>query len=140
MKDQDLSDNLTMQTFSKQLHRLLLEKQMSQSDLARTVWGTTTDSRGYKVAKNWDRISAYLAGRSLPDQRNLLRIAKALGVEPETLAPEKAGALEERDNPEIAMTVLAGHTDMVHLRVNKLVPLSLAAEVISLLSKSDKGT
>jgi transcriptional regulator with XRE-family HTH domain len=128
------SETLAAEEFSRRLYKALLDRQMSASDLAREVWGTYTDKRGYDVARNRDRISQYLKGQSLPEQRNLVRIAEILGMKPEDLAPEIAGSIVERENPEIAMTAIAGHTDKVLLRVHKLVPLPLAAKIIQMLS------
>ena len=127
-------EQFEMEQFARRLDQLIQAKGWSPSDFAREVWGSTTDKRGYSVAKGRDRISVYLKGKSYPDRKNLKLMADALGVKPEYLAPDLAGAPVERENPEIAMTAINGHHDKVLLRVNKLVPLELASQVISLLS------
>lgn len=71
--------------FAMGLRELMDDLEMTQADLARAVWGTTVDKRGYVVARNRDRISQYLKGSSLPSRPVLKRIAKALGVEPDHL-------------------------------------------------------
>lgn len=43
-----------MKEFSRRLYKFMTEQGMSQSDLARKVWGETDDPRGFKVAKNRD--------------------------------------------------------------------------------------
>lgn len=63
----------------------MLERRISASDLARGVWGTMTDPRGYEVARNRDRIGHYLSGKSYPAMENLKKIAKVLGVDVEVL-------------------------------------------------------
>lgn len=123
--------------FPRRLYELMAERDMSQSDLARACWGAKTDSRGYNVARNRDRISAYLSGKALPDTKNLRKLAKALGVDEAQLAGDRAGTAADRRQPEIAMTAIAGHEDHVHLRINKLVPLAVAAKVIQMISKGD---
>lgn len=125
---------IELERFARKLHEKMIEKGMSQSDLAAAVWGRTTDARGYDVAKGRDRISVYLKGESFPDPHNLQRIAEALGMTTAELAPDITAATVEKENPEIAMTMIAGHSDKVYLRVNKLVPLALAAKVITMLS------
>jgi transcriptional regulator with XRE-family HTH domain len=75
-------------TFADTLRALMLKQRISASDLARSVWGTTTDKRGYEVARNRDRIGHYLSGASYPGKENLAKIAKALSVKLEVL--EKA--------------------------------------------------
>lgn len=128
-------ENFEVEEFSRRLNKLMLDKGMKQSDLARQVWGTQTDKRGYEVARNRDRISVYLSGRGYPDPVNLAKIADALGTTPEDLAPNITAATVEREKPEILMSAISGHSDKVLLRVNKLVPLSVAAEIVGILSR-----
>lgn len=130
-------ERLELQQFARRLHILMVERGLSQSDLAREIWGGAEDRRGYKVAKNRDRISAYLRGTALPEAENLALIAKALGVEVTDLAPDMTAAAIDRANPEVSMTTIAGHADKTHLRVNKLVPMTVAAQIIALLSKAE---
>jgi hypothetical protein len=129
-------EKLELERFARRLHEAIVSRNMSPSDLAAEVWGRTTDSRGYNVAKGRDRISVYLQGKSVPDPKNLARIAEVLGMKVEELAPDITASTVEKENPEIAMTAIAGHADKVFLRVNKLVPLELAAKIISMLSES----
>ena len=131
-------EKLELERFARKLHEAMIKKGMSQSDLAAAIWGRTTDARGYEVARNRDRISVYLQGRSLPDPQNLQKIADVLGTTVEELAPDITAAAVEKENPEVAMTAIAGHSDKVFLRVNKLVPMLVAAEIISMLSKLDQ--
>lgn len=131
------SDKYEIQQFARRLYDLMTARNWSQSDLAREAFGTTTDYRGYKVAKNRDRISAYLRGKAIPDPKNLNLLAKAFGITPEELAPDLAATAIERENPEMAMTMVSGHPDKVLLRINKLVPLPIAVRVLSLISDSE---
>lgn len=131
-------ERLEVENFARKLHKHMVERGMSQSDLARAAFGTTTDPRGYTVARSRDRISSYLRGASLPDPINLQKIADALGINKEELAPDLTASAVERENPELALTAIAGHSDKVLLRVNKLVPLQVAARVISMISEADR--
>lgn len=82
----------------------MLEKRISASDLAREVWGSKTDGRGYEVAKNRDRIGHYLSGKSFPERENLTKIAKVLGVHPDRLMkaqPAPAVRKASRDPQDI---------------------------------------
>lgn len=127
-----------LQEFGRKLHALLIAKGLSQSDLAREVWGATKDTRGYNVARNRDRISAYVSGKSIPEPQNLARIAQVLGVSPEELAPDIMAASVDRERPEMAMTMVAGHPDKVHLVVDKLVSLSVASRVVAIIAGEDE--
>jgi transcriptional regulator with XRE-family HTH domain len=124
---------MELEQFASRLQHFRTEKGWSQSDLAREVWGEIETRAGRKVAKNRDRISTYEMGKSWPDPHNLMKIASALGVPPEELAPDITAATVDRQNPEFAMTVVAGHSDKCHLKVNKLVPWSIATMVSQLL-------
>lgn len=127
-------ERLELERFARKLHDAMIAKGWSQSDLAAEIWGRTKDKRGYDVAKGRDRISVYLQGKSVPDPKNLARIAKALDMKVEELAPDITASTVEKENPEIAMTMVAGHSDKVYLRVNKLVSLELASRIIAMLS------
>jgi transcriptional regulator with XRE-family HTH domain len=128
-----------IQQFGRRLHELIVERNMSQSDLARKAFGVETSKDGYPGAKGRDRISAYIAGRTYPEPRTLKRIADALGMTVEELAPDVTAAAVDRENPEISINMIAGHADKVHLVVNKLLPLSIAMEIGSILAKLEKG-
>jgi transcriptional regulator with XRE-family HTH domain len=71
--------------FAATLRAAMRVKGFSKSELARRVWGTTKDTRGYDVARNRDRIGHYLNGTSYPEPDNLVKLAEALGVAPEQL-------------------------------------------------------
>lgn len=121
-----------VEEFARRLHDAMTENGLSQSDLAKKVWGTTTDPRGFEVAKNRDRISQYVNVRSLPDRENSEKIANALGMAVGDLIPDRPSAMEVQ-NPEVDLKTVAG-TDRVRLTVNKLVSLKKAADVIKLLA------
>ena len=125
---------LELEQFASRLHQLRTSKGWSPSDLAREVWGETTNREGRKVAKNRDRISVYEMGKSWPDPHNLAKLAKALGTTPEELAPDITASTVERQNPEFAVLAVAGHPDKVHIKVNKLVPFAVAATIMQLLN------
>lgn len=121
--------------FRQRLFELRQRKGWSQSELARHVWGTVEDSRGYTVAKNRDRISAYESGKAVPERSNLTAIADALGVTVEELAPDLV-----MENPNVLsggaasfrMSMLPG-TDRAHIKVDAVVPLAIAVQIATLL-------
>ena len=129
---------LEVDQFARRLYKLMNAQGLSQSDLAKKAFGTKVDARGYTVAKNRDRISVYFKGKSLPDPKNLELLATALNMSDEDLAPDIAAATIDRENPEVAMTAIAGHHDRVHLELNKLVPMALASKIISMISEYDE--
>lgn len=133
-------EKIEMQHFARKLHDLMVQKGFSQSDLAKQIWGTTEDSRGYKVAKGRDRISQYVRGEAIPEPRNLQSIAKVLNVEVSELAPDLVAATLDREAPELAMTAVSGHENKVHLQINTLIPFEIAAQIVGLINKAKSGT
>jgi hypothetical protein len=61
-------------------HDLMTKLKLNNSDLARRVWGVTTDSRGYTVARNRALIGHYLNGTISPKPATVEKIARALDV------------------------------------------------------------
>lgn len=130
--------------FVEKLRKLMHERRLSQSGLARKIWGETKDPRGYKVARNRDRISAWLAGRSVPDHENLGRLSDALGVQPDDLMPAQdrpsASGRSVYGPPEITITSVAGASNgMVLLQVNKMVSMPVALQVAGILEPGGAG-
>ena len=128
--------NETTTKFQHNLKQLRTSKGMSQSDLARLIWGVMTDKRGYEVARNRDRISAYERGRASPEEENLAKIAEALGVTASELAPELSGQRGRNAPATVTMRVLEGGVN-VHLEVNTITTLAIASRVIAALSEGD---
>ena len=58
---------------------------LNNSDLARRIWGTTVDSRGYTVAQNRDRIGVYLSGRSYPNLETRYKLGEVFQVFPDDI-------------------------------------------------------
>lgn len=120
--------------FARRLHHRIHDLGISQSDLARKIWGSATDARGYNVAKNRDRISDYLKG-VVPDRQNLILLAKALDMPPEELFPEAMTSKMDRKNPPFELSMIPDDPSRALLLVNMVVPVALGADVIKLLSK-----
>jgi hypothetical protein len=133
-----------LERFRQNLARAMQAKKMSASTLARAVWGTTTDSRGYTVPRNRDRITHYLAGTGYPAPAAVTKMAQALGIDPALLAkdyngltpgaPAAEGCSGEKppvDRLGISMAILApvgGHS-MAQLTLHYPVPLAAAQEI-----------
>lgn len=130
---------LELEDFARRLQAKLLERGWSQSDLARKVWGETTDVRGYTVAKGRDRISAYVRAQQFPDPLNLKQIADALDTTPEDLAPRVAASAIASSEPAVRIVQAAGHPDRVTLIVNLIVSQRTAAKVYALLCEDEAG-
>lgn len=121
-----------LESFGDRLRRILIERNMSQSDLARLVFNEIrTDNRGYDVVVGKDRISAYINNRAKPEPKTLRQIATALKMTPEELAPELVSASNKNSTgPTVLIEALSGHTDKVRLQIHQLVPRRIAGVLL----------
>lgn len=71
--------------FAAWLSAKMAERGFNQSELARRIWGTIKDSRGYDVARNRDRIGHYLAGTSYPSLDTRYKLGEVLSVFPDDI-------------------------------------------------------
>jgi len=122
--------------FAKKLREAMAEKQMSASDLARAIWGTSPDPRGYPVAKNRDRIGTYLAGTGFPSKESLPKLAAALGISVDDLpTPRRSTSVREFSGQgDVVFTMLADRPGMCSLRVVKLLPIEIGLRIIALIN------
>lgn len=119
--------------FALKLRTLLAEKDMSASDLARELFGTTVITGGYTAAKHRDRVSKWLKGRSLPDPKILEDICRVLNVNPAKLAPVVVAAGLGAEHPQYQMTEVPGHRDKVHFSFNSVIDTRLALRFVEML-------
>jgi len=110
------------------------DKGMSQSDLARALWGSMDTKQG-PAARNRDRISKYLQGVSMPDGNTLKLLCAALGVTEEALAPSVVGAQLGKSFPTIRLTVVSGAPELAHVTINTTVRVAVALKLIAVLNE-----
>ena len=127
------------QKFARKLYEAMTERGMTQSDLARAAWGTQVDARGYTVAKNRDRVSMYLSGKSWPDPTNLKALADALGMTVEELALPAAATPVDREGPSLAMHAVPGQPGKARLAVDMVLSIELAAKIVGLIGDEIGG-
>jgi transcriptional regulator with XRE-family HTH domain len=114
--------------FAETLKAAMTKLGITSSELARQIWGTMQDKRGYAVARNRDRIGHYLAGTSYPEDENLQKLADALGLPVETLAIERPPG--QAEPPEGAATPRPAST--AQGRASGLVLTTLPRDATSL--------
>jgi transcriptional regulator with XRE-family HTH domain len=115
---------LTKVEFGRRLQALMLQKGWSQADL----------SRQSKLGR--DAISTYIRGVSFPEPKNLQKLAKALGVESETLLPNSTiGAMQNDAAPMLEIKQAHGRPNDVWIRVNRIVSFDTAAKIMAMLKE-----
>jgi hypothetical protein len=65
-------------------------------------------------------------------------MADVLGMTVEELAPDVTADAIEKDNPSLLLHAIGGHDNMALLKVNRILPLSVAAEVIRIIEAASK--
>jgi transcriptional regulator with XRE-family HTH domain len=122
----------SLDAFARRLRAAMNKKGFSDSDLARLVWGETEDNKGYKVARNRDRIGVYLKGKGFPKPKTLAAISEHLGLTTEELAPEIMEGPKDHERPLFKATpVKSGES--VHVQVNALLSREVAAKISALV-------
>jgi hypothetical protein len=134
--------------FANALRAAMLKSKLSASEVARRVWGTTKDSRGYEVAKGRDRIGHYLGGLSYPEPGNLAKLAKAVGVSQEELTLERRPppvvreprgvreTIEQLTPEDIQIVFIGGDPSNVRLVMNQVTHWKIAQKIIALLKEN----
>jgi hypothetical protein len=134
--------------FADALRSAMERLDMSASELARQIWGTTVDNRGRTVARNRDRVGHYLAGTSYPEPDNLEKLASALGVPVETLtierpagapAPRGARSTTAASTGTLSMTSLPAQPTKIRLVVDRVIPWEVADHIHRLLKQVEIG-
>jgi hypothetical protein len=127
--------------FAKKLREAMVERQLSASDLAREIWGTTTDPRGYQVAKNRDRIGAYLAGTGFPSKETMPKLCAALGLAIDELpkATRSSAAREMATGPaDLTFSLLPDHPEICSLFIRRLLPVKIGLQIVELVNQAGR--
>lgn len=131
-------------SFARALRDAMNRQNLSASEVARRIWGTATDKRGYEVAKNRDRIGHYLAGTSYPEPENLVKLANAVGVPIEDLTVEKrAGPRrgpavdDEMQLDDVKIVYVGGDLRAAQVMLNKRIYGQFVEKLLALLKEND---
>jgi hypothetical protein len=131
--------------FANALRAAMLKQGLSASEVARRVWGTTKDSRGYDVARNRDRIGHYLNETSYPEPENLIKLAEVLELDVQDLAVDKpvfvAGAgtsYRGRQPGDIQMTVLADQPNKARLVFDRVLDFETAMRLLQMIKEDER--
>jgi transcriptional regulator with XRE-family HTH domain len=134
------ANKLRNQEFARRLNELMVQRKMSQSDLAKAAFGYIEDKHGVIQVAGRDRISSYTRGLQFPDNINLSRLAQALGVDEATLAPEMNKQAIVNSEPEFDIHQIPNSTRVL-FTMQKEMELVLAAKILALLvAHSDQVT
>ena len=115
---------------------------MTQSQVATKIWGRYTSSEGKDLAKGRDRISVWASGKSFPNRENLPKLAKALKVKVNELAPEAELEAKLKAAHSVtadwSLTKPHGETGVSFFQAARYLPDDIAHEIVGLLIKADQ--
>lgn len=112
--------------FPDRLQRAMLRRDLTSSDLARLMWGTGVDEKGYTVARNRQIIARYLEGNVYPRSKNRRRLSRALDIPYADLFPHEAAMT----GSGIAMKPVGGQTILLELSV--ALPVAVAWTIVEM--------
>lgn len=116
------------QTLARKIHRAILDKGWTPAELAR------------RSGLSRDNISTYMRASSLPSGDSLTKLARALGMEPDELLPNRPDVTySDPDSPTLELTQTPSHPGKAWLRVNQLVSMSTATKIAELLQNESSN-
>jgi len=131
----------TRDSFPKKLREAMAAKQMTPSDLARAIWGTVADPRGYKVARNRDRIGVYLAGTGYPSKETLPKLCEALGWSMDEVPASNSGK-EPRalaGGSDFSFSLLADQPSLCLIYIRKNLPTEVGMKILRLITDDEQS-
>lgn len=114
--------------FAARLSRLMDEKGWNQSDMARAASRYLPNGEEFRR----DNIHVYLAKTALPRQKQLVAIAKALGVPPGDLLPSAVGGAKQ---VPFSMQSIPDEPSHAWLRVDMKLTMRKALAVLAILEE-----
>jgi transcriptional regulator with XRE-family HTH domain len=118
MSRQQWSGDDAKAAFGRKLKAALDAKSWNQSDLAKAS-GLGRDS-----------VSTYIRGLTMPDAKNIKKLADALGVTPQDLT---GGSAPERTSP--ALEITQSTAGKVFIRINQAVSFDQASRIMAILQE-----
>jgi len=120
----DVTRKVILKTeFGRRVWQNMVKKDMNQSDLARAS-GLGRDS-----------ISQYVRGRNTPSPQNLVKLAKALNVDPNELLPNHEANAVAHEVPTFQIQQIGNESNAVWLHVNQRVTSDQALRVMQILNE-----
>lgn len=126
----DVSRDMALTEFARRLQQAYTKKGWNQSETARkaSVFTERPITR--------DLISKYVAMKTGPSPTNLAALAKAFGMEPNDLMPTRGLTAAMDRNPPLEVRQLDNGS--YSLRINKVVPASIAMRILGILGELDE--
>lgn len=109
------------------LHKYMAERNLTQSDVARMVWGETVDSLGYTVPDKKHYLSRWFSGKVEPSLPTLRLISTKLGIPIIDLVDNVA------PSDLIGVTFRVVDKDTLYLKIDLDLPKQVAKDVLDLV-------
>jgi transcriptional regulator with XRE-family HTH domain len=137
---QDTSKEVAKAEFARRLNRLMNKKGWNQSVLAREA----AKHAPAGISMTRDKVSNYIRGKNIPSPAHLALLCSALECEPEDLVPVRGvpeAGEKIRPSELPAFEVSAATESTAWLRINQVVPWSVATQIMQILKvgETDKN-
>ena len=119
-----------LQQVAYNLTKHLRDKGLSQSELARRIWGENPNGG----ARGRDQVNMWCRGRKLISQQKAREVAKILNVPFEEIYPINIPVLNNFEDSKAVIKMTDAGDGKFHVSINKVMPAALAAKVIALVS------
>lgn len=119
--------DLRKQEFARRLYQLMLKQNWRQSDLARAA----------RLGR--DSVSGYIRGRNLPDPKSAKALADAFGISIEELWQGNVERAIDSEMPSLEIKMAAGQTGRAWVRLNCMLPFSVAAKIAALIDEVNEA-
>lgn len=133
-------DKAVYAEFGRRLQARMIALGWNQSELSRRASAylpkpAKGQVQGHSLGR--DRISSYIRGKYLPRPDALEALAKALGCKASDLLPPEGVPHVHEEGPLLEMHSIDGQR--VALRINRVVTLRTATQIIALLEQEDNA-
>lgn len=134
-----LIDENARKDFGRILENMMRDKNWSQSDLAREVFGKIP---GTAFAKGRDLISKYIRGVTFPDNKTMVKVARAFHREPIDMLPPSIKALFSKTSEGTIHTIKHFANGLTQMNFNIMIPTygfaKIDAELLELEREAKK--
>jgi len=132
---------MSKKEFARNLQKLMNERDMTASDLARAAFGEKRKPGGHgTAAKGRDLISNYLRGLTFPEKKTIGKLAQALGVEVSELIPQATRiAMLQNTDLNFNIQVLSDRPGYALVQMHRVVRLETVAKLSAAITEDQRA-
>lgn len=114
---------ISAQEFGKRVYKAMQNKGWRQSDLARAA------------DLSRENISGYVNGRNMPTRHSLVKLAKALGVQPDDLLPNHTLGVPHFEETAFSISLIPDQPGKANVYLKKVMSMDAASKIATIVSE-----